>query len=97
MVCTNTGKEEGYVELPMLYYKGYRAFGGEERTPLQVVSGENHVVRVVIAPEFQGQVRVGFYSPLYWRLSELLSLATLGILAAGAVMRRKGRAAWGRK
>ncbi len=97
MVCTNTGKEEGYVELPMLYYKGYRAFGGEERTPLQVVSGENHVVRVVIPPEFQGQVRVGFYSPLYWRLSELLSLATLGILTASAVMRRKGRAAWGRK
>ena len=67
---------DGYVELPLLYYKGYKAVesGGFE---LPVVCGDNNVVRVIVPSGFQGIIDVDFVSPWYWRVSELVSMMAL--------------------
>ena len=81
MECRNVGGYS-YVTLPLLSYKGYRAKDGEGRR-LVVTDGTNHLLRVQVPAGFAGEIRVDFVSPLYWRISEIISLATLiGLLAA---------------
>ena len=74
MSCVNEGAGEGYVELPMLFYKGYQAFEKESGAALELQDGWNHVVRVVLPEGFAGDVCVRFVSPFYWRIGELVSL-----------------------
>lgn len=75
----NPGEKESWVELPLLYYKGYCAkTGGGEK--VAVSSGNNHVVRVTIFAGYEGKIRVYFRSPLLWRLSELISLFSVFVL-----------------
>ncbi len=72
MQCRNPGRKESYLEVPLLFYKGYRAWDAEGN-PLGVGPGENYMVRVFLPPGFAGSVEVKFVSPFYWRLSELVS------------------------
>ena len=74
MSCVNEGPGEGYVDLPILFYKGYRAFEKETGATLELRDGWNHVVRVALPEGFAGEVRVRFVSPFYWRIGELVSL-----------------------
>ena len=75
ITCQNTGKQEGYAELPLLYYRGYRAVATETGQMLQVVRGDNNVVRVRIPAGFSGQIRTAFVSPVSWRTAEIISAA----------------------
>lgn len=72
----NQGKE-GYVELPLLYYRGYAARDVESGEQLTVVAGDNSVVRVILPAGYQGSLHVWFHSPWYWRLSEIISLVSI--------------------
>lgn len=86
--CRNDSSQEGYVELPLLHYYGYRAYAGEERTPLSVRKGDNNVVRVIIPAGSDMQITVQFVSPWYWRAAEAVSYAAaLWILSAVVRMR----------
>lgn len=87
MVNCENGGEEGYVEVPMLYYRGYQAFAAE--SPLTVCPGNNNTVRVMLPAGFDGLVEVGFHSPWHWRLAELVSLVTLCACAAAGVYRKR--------
>lgn len=84
MSCHNTGGTEGYVELPMLCYTGYQAYakGGER---LDVVRGDNNVVRVVVPAYFSDEIEVGFAPPLHWRISEAISYGGWLVLAVGGL------------
>ncbi len=66
-------EQRQYIELPLLYYKGYRAkeCGGGI---LPVVCGENNVVRVLVPSGFQGIIEVDFAGFWYWRAAEVISL-----------------------
>ena len=79
-----------YIELPLLYYKGYRAkeSGGEI---LPVVCGENNVVRVLVPSGFQGIIEVDFKGFWYWRAAEVISLGTICLLLWLAVLRIRKR------
>lgn len=80
LTCTNGTAEESYVELPLLYYKGYRAIATEDKTAMEIGPGDNNVVRVVIPAGFSGEISVNFVSPFYWRISECISLGVLVLL-----------------
>lgn len=71
--CVNVSdSEDGYVEVPLFLYKGYRIdTGSGER--LTCVYGDNNVIRVLIPPNFNDSVSVRFVSPIYWRISEAVS------------------------
>lgn len=75
-----------YIELPLLYYKGYRAkeSGGEI---LPVVCGENNVVRVLVPSGFQGIMEVDFKGFWYWRAAEVISLGTFCLLFLPALLK----------
>ncbi len=85
--CDN-GTGEGYIELPLLYYKGYRAreSGGMY---LPVVCGDNNVARVIVPSGFQGIMEVDFHEFWYWRAAEAVSLLTLGLIISLAIKARR--------
>ena len=86
--CINGQKTESYIDFPMLFYKGYQAVCKDTGEKLDVCAGENNVVRVLLPEGFEGEIMVSFVSPVYWRVSELVSLLTMASLA---VMWRKIR------
>lgn len=85
--CRNTGDQEGYVELPLLHYYGYRAYAGGVQLP--VCKGDNNVVRVIIPAGFEGEVTAGFVSPWYWRVAEAVSYMMLLSLLVVYIIHRK--------
>lgn len=93
MDCRNTNGSEGYVELPLLCYTGYQAYATETGERLEVVKGDNNVVRVKLPAYFSGEIEVGFVPPPHWRGSEAVSCAGWLALAAGARRRRGERGA----
>lgn len=79
--CDNTSGQEGYVDLPLLHYYGYRAYAGNGNEQMQVCKGDNNVVRVLIPSGCNTHITVRFISPWYWRMAEIISyLAAAWIL-----------------
>lgn len=81
--CRNTENTEGYVELPMLCYTGYRAYAEQTGEELEVGKGENNVVRIALPAYFSDTIEVKFVPPLHWRLSEAASYIGWLVLGAG--------------
>jgi len=72
--CENRGAADGYVELPLLYYRGYQAKDEETGMIFTGQDGENHVVRIELPAGYKGTLYASFVSPWYWRAAELASL-----------------------
>ena len=71
--CENAGSEEGYIELPLLHYTGYKAYVTTTEEELATQKGTNNLVRVTIPAGFQGEIAVKFVSPIHWRISEVIT------------------------
>ena len=69
--------------MPVLYYKGYRAFA-DDGQELKITAGENNRIQVMLPAGFEGNVRVEFVEPILWRLGCLVS-----VLSFVFVLRRK--------
>lgn len=88
--CANQSEVEGYVEAPLLLYKGYQAKDQKTGQLLAVTAGANQMVRIAVPAHYQGRLEVRFVSPAYWRVSELISACTVvGLTVAGWRYRRK--------
>ncbi len=87
--CANPSDEESYMDVPILSYRDYRArtATGEE---LQVTYNERMQVRVMLPAGFDGQWTVAFEPPVYWRICELVSLAS-GVLLVVYCVRTYGK------
>jgi hypothetical protein len=73
----NSGDEDGYVDVPLLWYKGYVATDtatGETLALGSAGSDANFVVRIAVPAGYSGSVTVRFVEPWYWRVAELASL-----------------------
>ena len=82
-----------YLELPLLYYPGYKAEVNGEAC--RVVRGDNNVLRVYGVPEGAGHdVCVWFESPGIWLAAQGASLCGAALLAIAllGMRRRKERA-----
>jgi hypothetical protein len=74
---------DGYVELPILFYKGYAARDTQTGQYLETAAGDNGAVPA----SYEGTIRVWFREPWYWRMGEAASaLAFLWMLVR---MRKK--------
>lgn len=87
--CANKGGNDSYVDLPILLYKGYRAVNTDTGEEMDLCAGENNVIRVIIPAGFEGSLEVDFVSPVYWRISELISVLTAVMLCAAFWHRRR--------
>lgn len=76
--CVDDGRDS-YVEMPLLYYRGYRAKDMATGELFTVADGENHVVRVELPAGYQGTVYTSFVSPWYWRVAEAVTVIAWGI------------------
>lgn len=88
LYCINESAEESYVDLPILLYKGYHAYGADGRE-LAVLDGSNHLVRVAVPGGYEGEISVRFESPWYWRIAELITVITVVTVAADVIRLRR--------
>lgn len=91
VLVENKTKSEAYVEVPLLYYKGYYAKSGSGELPISY--GENNRIKIQIPAGFQDSVQIGFSQPWYWVAAELVSLVFwLGVAGYYLIVRyRFGR------
>ena len=81
LTCVNQGDTNGYIELPLLLYKGYQAVDTGSGQRLQLYAGDNQKLCVLIPAGYSGNLQVSFVSPFYWRLAEWITLCTAVLLA----------------
>ena len=92
LTCKNTGAEETYVDVPILYYMGYAARDSETGERLSVRPADNQRVRVILPAGYEGSFVVKYEAPWYWRICELISVAALGgLIGAFALSCRRQR------
>lgn len=87
--CSNFSGQAGYVDVPLLHYKGYVAEDMETGERLEVVNNGTGSVRVMVPQGYRGRLEVRFQEPWYWRAAELVSLATLAVLLVMACRSKK--------
>lgn len=85
--CTNNSKEQGYVDMPLLLYKGYQAYNTDTGEALPLCYDDNNQMRVLLPGNFSSNIEIQFVSPIYWRIAEVISLLTLLALIFGSKLR----------
>ena len=94
MHCENRGDKTETVELPLLYYYGYRAYDKTTGQELTITTSDNYAVCVEVPAGYDGTVQVTFRSPWYWRVAEAVSwLSLLGLIAGVTLEKRRERKA----
>lgn len=86
----NRGDETESAAFGLLYYKGYQACDADTGQALQCYAGENFEVTVDIPSGYEGDIRVQFVSPWYWRAGELVTLIAVLVAAALFSVRKLG-------
>lgn len=83
MHVKNTSTQQVGLELPRLYYAGYQALevtDEGQHFPIEVTDGTNHVIRLMIPEQTEGNITLSFREPWYWRLAEIITLLSAGIV-----------------
>lgn len=85
IALTNDSGKDIYIEPPVLAYKGYRAYSDNGR--MELSSGDNYRIRVMIPAGFNGIVHIQYKEPLLWRLCEIVSLLTAIVIVTYFVLK----------
>lgn len=72
-------ENSGFIEVPLLFYKGYEALGSDGNK-LTVSAGSNNAVRVDIPQGYTGSIEIRYEGMFLWKLADMLSLLTLIII-----------------
>lgn len=86
----NTSGEEGYIEVPLLYYDEYVA-KDTQGVRLKTVPGDNNVLRVILPAGYEGSIRISYKEPISWRICEVLSLLFLCALIGIVLYQDRGK------
>jgi len=73
---------DGYIEVPLLNYKGYSATIKESGDKMPITNGYNNCIHVDIPFGFDGTLDISFYEPIYWRIAEVISTITIIVFIA---------------
>ena len=76
-VTCKANDKEAYVELPVFYYPGYIAVDENGKDYKVTRSDDNSRIKVELPQGFEGELKVYFKEPLYWRICEVLSMIAL--------------------
>lgn len=69
-----------WVELPIINYKNYAAYG-ENGIRLNIVDGDNNVIRVMLPHGYSGVVAVTYEIPVSYKVADFCSLIAVAVLA----------------
>lgn len=70
----NYAEQEKTLEVPLIFYQGYRAEKVDTKEEVLVNIGQSNRIKLKISPSYQGEVCVRFQEPLGWRMAELVSI-----------------------
>lgn len=76
---SNASSDVRSIQLPLIYYKGYTAFG-EHRESLPISIDEHSYVVVEIPGKYQGCVQVKYSGMWYWRIADVTAVLACGII-----------------
>lgn len=79
----------GYVEVPMLHYKGYYVTD-EYGNAYEITDGTNNVIRFSLPTGFSGKVTIDFVEPWYWRVGEFVSVLVVLYLCVDTIIKTLG-------
>lgn len=78
----------GSVELPLFYYRGYKAIDVDTGKKVDLVRSEGAMLKVNIPSGYNGNIKVYYAGKLSWHIAEIVSVITL-ILIIIYSMKRK--------
>lgn len=77
ITAENPTNQERKIKLPIIYYTGYRVYDCQQEAALTIRAGDNGCVTVGVPGGYRGTFTMRFHEPWYWRMAEMVSLATL--------------------
>lgn len=69
----SVAETEGYIELPLYNYKGYKVVD-QAGNQYAITNGTNNVVAFLLPAGFSGIITVKFVEPWYWRIAMCISI-----------------------
>lgn len=88
---TVSSKGSGYVEVPLLFYKGYAA-EDEAGNRLELTRGINNVLRIEIPENYQGDISIRYKGLVGWKIADVVSVITLILIMFLVIpLRKSGR------
>ena len=75
--CKNASDAEGYIDIPLLNYKGYKAWDENSGEQIRFTVGERSEIRLLIPAGYEGTIETDFKGMWYWKLADWISGATL--------------------
>lgn len=87
--CSNTADTEMALELALLNYDNYHAYDLADGTELGIMNGSDNRVSIAVPAHFDSSIKVVYEFPLVWKLSYLISAASVIALAVVAFLGRR--------
>lgn len=78
--CRNGEDVEGYIDMPLLYYRGYAAEDIVTGNKLKVEKSELCKVRVIVPAGFEGEISLNYQEYWYWRAAEIIALLSMAAI-----------------
>ncbi|MCD8325376.1 MAG: hypothetical protein LUC90_01465 [Lachnospiraceae bacterium] len=88
LLAENTSGEDAVVDIPVFHYDNYAAFDADTGEVIEITTGENNRIRLMVAAGYSGTIVVKYVVPLLWRLAIAWSMGTDLLLIGYAVLRR---------
>ncbi|MDD5939880.1 MAG: hypothetical protein PUC46_03740 [Lachnospiraceae bacterium] len=86
MTVSNSSDQQSYVDLPLLFYRGYVAKDAQSTETLGVTDGTGERVRVVLPAGYSGTVTASYTEKPAWIAADLVSAAFLVLIAAAEIV-----------
>lgn len=78
-----------YVDLPLLYYPGYRAWANGQEIPVE--RSEQNLIRVILPANSQGTVEIRYKGKRSWNLAAVISTASVAGWGISTAAKRRHR------
>lgn len=75
--CRNSSDYEGYIDIPLLNYKGYKAWDENSGEQIRFTVGERSEIRLLIPAGYEGTIETDFKGMWYWKLADWISRVSL--------------------
>lgn len=86
--CSNPTEREGYIDLPLFYYKGYGVKASGQEGEITIGENSSALLRVTLPGGFSGNITVDYYGQWYWRAAEFISLCGVVVYAVYLLYKR---------
>ena len=81
---------DGKVEVPLLYYPGYKAVDSNGNK-LECLRGTNDVLSIVVPSGYSGTVKIRYKGLAFWKISDIISLISLLAIIAYVILKKKNK------